>query len=246
MSLIEGKVLAIGEQPIDVHLTNSGPNLAEILGPAAIVLAALVGAWFAARYARQNVKQELAAAEARLKLQLDHDRQVRNRAAARSTIDDIVKTIEQIIDKDADFVVGIGHAEDLRRAVGELPEDSFERNDTEGKLQDLAAGGLERTRSEASEALMKAHPAKLRLRLRFAVDHPIVRTFSQWQSVMDQIYESSLKGLSANREPSEIEAAEELSNRVDPMLESFANAVQEWMDTVPMESEVRSTAREDT
>jgi|SRR5215218_349139 len=235
MSVGAGEVGGVAEQPLNVHLTNAGPTLVEILGPAAIVLAALAGAWFAARYARQNVQRELAAAEVRLKIQMQHDRRVRDRQATRGVLDDVVKTIEEIIDADATFMVEVDRVERLRDEVGEAPPDSSWRKDAEERLERLTKDDLQRSFSEAADAVVRAHPARMRLRLRFADDHPIICTFTDWHRIMNQIYELSRKGIAVNRTSDDVRETEELADKVDPALDEFAAAVRDWMNAVDVE-----------
>ncbi len=208
----------MGEGPLEVHLVNNGPQLLEILGPVSIVVAALGGAWFAARYARDNTRQELAAAELRL-----------DRQATRTTIDEVVVTMTEALDSAADLAVAIEEGETLQKAISEAAEGPA-REAAEEEYENFAEGELEAFAVKAFEAHVRIPPARLRLRLRFAPGDPVLETFGKWNSVMSLAREQIQRGEGRVRTESELQKSKKIEAQIPISLEEFVSAVRSWID----------------
>lgn len=213
-----------------MHVTNNGFSAAELLVPAAIVVAALVGAWFVARYAGKNVSKELVAAEQRLETQMAHDRELRDRQATREMVDDVVAIMTEVLSSSADFAVSIKEAESFRREIATTENGSESRSNVEERLGDLESGDLGRHSQRSFEALFKCPPAHVRLRLRFPKGHPILIAFNQWYEVVKASRKNFAKGLTRLRTEQELKESTEMGKTIPSSLENFVTAVRDWID----------------
>lgn len=224
------------ERPLQVHLTGGGSQTSEILTPVAIVLAALVGAWFAARYARRNVAQELAAADRRLAAQMSHDRELRDRQTTRETLDQVVETMTRALNTGADFAAAIATAEHIRREAEDEKAEEAQREDARGRLSKFEGKNVGPLRKDSVEAFLQTHPAKLRLRLRYPAGHPILSAYDKWQSAIDSSHDLTEKGVGRLRSKEELAESKASKSQIPAALASFVRAVHTWNDETPADS----------
>jgi hypothetical protein len=213
---------------LEVHLTGGKSVPLELATPAAILVAAIAGAHFAAQYAGKNVAKELAAADLRLKRELRHDQTLREKEAARRTLDEVTNVATDAIDALIDYSARIKTAEDVTRMLEDAPEQSEDKAETEEAFDDLLEDLAEK-RGAAHAATRKLRPAYVRLQLRFPGDHPISERFA---ALIKAIKASELHERGHESEPrseGELAEAEKVRSEVPRQLNLYLASARTWM-----------------
>lgn len=216
---------------LEVHLTGGKSILLELATPAAIVIAAIVGAHFAAQYAGRNVAKELAAADLRLKRELRHDQILRKKEAARRTLDEVTNVATNGMDALVDYAAKIQSVEEKAKLVADAPNESEEKAEAGKRLNDALAELIEK--AEASHAaIRKFSPAFVRLKLRFPADHPVSKCFA---ALTDAIKASEAHERGHGPEPrndEELAEAQEIRSKIPRQLNLYLDAARAWMEQV--------------
>ncbi len=216
---------------LEVHLTGGKSALLELATPAAIVIAAIMGAHFAAQYAGKNVAKELTAADVRLKRELRHDQILREKEAARRTLDEVTNAATNAMDALVDFSAKIGTAEEMARLTAAAPDESEEKIEAEEALDDAIGKVIEKM--EASHAAVsKLKPAFVRLQLRFPADHPVSQHFA---ALSDAIKASEVQERGRGPKPrdhEELAEAESVRSQIPRQLNSYLASARTWMEEV--------------
>jgi hypothetical protein len=224
-------VLIALKQPLEVEQVG-GPSLPwDLLGPAAIVLAAFIGAVAAAWYASRNVRKELNAADLRLRRQLKHDQEMRSREAIRRTLDQVTDVLTEAMDALADFVgevVSCGeHARDADAAVGGSKEQQEARRALTESME-----AVTRSMTTTQGKVMKLSAARLRLRLRFEETDPVYRNFDLTCDAVLASYEREVEASGRARSDDELTEATGGRMEVARRLRLYTDAVRDWQSSV--------------
>ncbi|HEY3435653.1 MAG TPA: hypothetical protein VGK41_08370 [Solirubrobacterales bacterium] len=213
---------------LEVQLTDGRSVLLELATPAAIVIAAIAGAHFAARYAGRNVAKELTAADLRLKRELRHDQILREKEAARRTLDEVTNVATDAMDALVSYSTKIGIAEDMARLAEDAPEESPEKTEAEEEL-DKAIGDVIEKMEASHAAGSKLKPAFVRLQLRFPADHPVSQRFA---ALSDAIKASEVHERGHGPEPrnsEELAEAESVRSNIPRQLNLYLSSARTWM-----------------
>ncbi|HEU5253299.1 MAG TPA: hypothetical protein VFU16_08260 [Solirubrobacterales bacterium] len=216
---------------LEVQLTSDKSLLLELATPAAIVIAAIAGAYFAAQYAGKNVAKELEAADLRLKRELRHDQILREKEAARRTLDEVTNVATDAMDALVDYSAKVGSVEEKAKLALDAPDDSPEKEETEEQL-DEAIGELIEKMDSAHSAGRKLRPAHVRLQLRFPADHPISMRFA---ALISAIKASEVNERGRGPEPrteDELAKAEGIRGEIPQRLNLYLEDARGWMDEV--------------
>jgi hypothetical protein len=160
-------------------------------------------------------------AQYRLRAQLRHDSEMRERDATREALDGVVNEITAA----AKPMIHAGEAfRDLFRV----------RAATAKTIQDQGVDSAEKEARSAVEALRARRAplmaASFRLHLRFADSEPIIGLLSRWRSTFDELadrYEAALDAGEFEREE-RFETAEETSSRLAAQLNEFLIEARAW------------------
>jgi hypothetical protein len=213
---------------LEVHLVGGPSSLAQLAGPAAIVIAALAGAYFAARYASRNVARELKAADRRLRLQLRHDQSMRSREATRETLDDVTDNLTNAMNSLAAYTAALMTIEQITGALEEASDESQKENIQ--RSLDRLDDEIAKRRQLSHDAAAQLPPAQLRLRLRFPENHPVYEAFRVVVEAVSDSEDEELKNGGEPRTDEHLAAAEEIRRRIPKNLNAYAAAVRDWMD----------------
>jgi hypothetical protein len=213
---------------LEVHLTGERSVLLELATPAAIVVAAITGAHFAAQYAGKNVTKELNAADLRLKRELRHDQILREKEAARRTLDEVTNVATDAMDALVSYSTKVGIAEDIARSAEDAPEESRKKTEAEEGL-DRAIGEVIEKMEASHVAGGKLKPAFVRLQLRFPADHPVSERFA---ALSDAIKASEVHERGHGLEPrtsEELAEAESVRGNIPRQLNLYLASARTWM-----------------
>jgi hypothetical protein len=213
---------------LEVHLTGGKSILLELATPAAIVIAALAGAQFAAQYAGRNVAKELAAADQRLRRELRHDQGLREKEAARQTLDEVTNIATDAMDRLVDYSAKIKTTEDVAKMIEGASDKSQEKAELEEALDDLA-GEIIKNSDASHAAARKLRPAYVRLQLRFPADHRVTERFAALIQAIkaSEVLERGHGPESRNDE--ELAEAERIRSEVPRQLNLYLDAARSWM-----------------
>jgi len=237
-------LLAVLNEPIEVHIEGGGFSWPALLAPAAIVIAAYV----AARYARHRLHVEIAATDRRQRQQLEHDRKeaarrqdrqlnhdrsMREREAMRATVDDVFTNMTQTTDN---TIVLWNRNEKWQQVWDELeaidPEDPGDV-DFEALSEQCQLASDERLKAlqDAGTALYETSNSLLRLQLRFPDEHPVVETFNEWLHMAKKWFD--LVGDTGKRQglsDEETQAIRNAAREAGKGLHLFRQAVRGWIE----------------
>jgi hypothetical protein len=223
------KEFVITAAALQVEVLNGGPRLSEILGPAAVVIAALLGAAFASRYASKNVAKELLAADDRQRRELHHDQRMRAREATRATIDEVTNALTRAMDTYAIYAGESMTVEDILNDLKAADDESEEKKKIEA-AHDRHLGILTEKMLDSHNANLQLSPARLRLRLRFGEGHEVLTTYETACALIRKCNESERAHGVALRSKEQLAAVENLRRQVAPQLTAYVNAVRAWLD----------------
>jgi hypothetical protein len=222
-------VITIPTAALQVEVLNGGTRVSEILGPAAVVIAALLGAAFASRYASRNVAKELLAADERQRRELRHDQKMRAREATRATIDEVTGALTRAMDTYAIYAAEVMTMEDIMNDLKEAEEGSQRKKEIED-ARDKHLSLLTEKMLDSHNANLQLSPARLRLRLRFGEEDDVFTTYQNACALVRKCTESERGYGPLVRSKEEIAAAEELRRQVAPRLTAYVNAVRTWLN----------------
>ena len=225
-------LLAMLTEPVDVHLVDDRFPWVPLLGDLALVLAALGGAWFAARWAARRLHEEIGADDQRFERQLQHDRDMRERDATRQVLDDVVEYVTRAIDAVSGLEAGVAFVEEKFDEFGAAGTDEETGIAGEAALQ--AQRDLAERMSPAAQAVIERNPTFFRLALRFPPDHPVVTTFKAWTDALNEWYRSLSRIISElPRTPEQREREQlqdqQLSEAPSLALPAFFGAARAWI-----------------
>jgi hypothetical protein len=214
-----------------VEMVGGKSTSLELATPLAIVLAAVVGAHFAARYAGRNVAKELAAADVRLKRELRHAQVIREKEAARRTLDEATNIVTDAMDALVDYSARIKTREDVARVAANAHEGSDAKAELDQALDALVEEISERA-DACHAATRKLRPAYVRLQLRFPANHSVTESFA---ALMQAIRASEVQERGQGgkvREDDELAEAEKARAEVPVCLKAYVAAARTWMEAV--------------
>ena len=205
--------------------------LIHILGPAAIVVAAVAGAILAYKLSSRNVEREMRAADSRQANQLQHDRDLRATEDKRATVDSVTEELTAGIDAISDFAAS--------QQVAELAKNEME----------LAAPGSEQvayraiweerideTNAQMSKAVTRTNAlqaALVRLRIRFPEEDEIYVRYRAVVNQLDAVYEAERAGgVRGRRSNEELAAASSERDKIALRLNEYVGAARTWAQTV--------------
>ncbi|HEX6455958.1 MAG TPA: hypothetical protein VF009_05500 [Solirubrobacterales bacterium] len=216
---------------LQVELVGGKSIYLELATPIAIVLAAIVGAHFAAQYAGRNVSKELAAADLRLQRELRHDQVIREKEAARRTLDEVTNVATDAMDAVIDYSARIKTAEDVARMTRNAPEASSEKNELKQALSDLLSEVSDNAEA-CHAATRKLRPAYVRLQLRFPESHPVSESFAGLIQAIKTTEGHEREHGKAPRDDEELAEAARLRAEVPSSLNLYLAAARSWMEKV--------------
>jgi hypothetical protein len=211
-------VLAVLTEPVDIRLTDDRSfPLIEVLGPLAVVIAGVVGAWLAARYAETQQERQFA-----------HERAMRERDATRAILDELGRYITTAIDKVSSLAAVVKVLEDLRHEEEAAPDD-------EERLK--LAKRYTQVQQQIIDAQQPAHSALIdglawvfRLQLRFEPDDPVLVQFEKWRAAFEKwhtrVVELAMEPWDENDEAE----LDELGKAAAEALLGFSVAAREWIN----------------
>ena len=217
---MKGLVGALTE-PVDVRLIEDGDCWEPFLVPLAIILAGLIAAGLTWLIHRQSLEAE----DRRLRRTFRHERQMRNRDAARATLNQAVETIAEINDAVTDYSSGVhARARVLSQVDPELSDDEREH------LTEQIAQMESEIRSDfiqAGKALHKGPPMRFRLQMAFIDDDEIVGAFERWYTATWEVHDKVRTA--AQETPLDPEAFERIKDSTGAHLSEFLEAARAWM-----------------
>jgi hypothetical protein len=214
---------------LEVHLTGGKSILLELATPAAVVISAVAGAHFAAQYAGRNVAKELAAADQRLRRELRHDQRLREKEAARRTLDEVTNVATDAMDALVDYSAKIKTTEDVARMVEDALDESEEKAELE-EAHDELVGEIVENSNASHAATRKLRPAHVRLQLRFPADHQVTERFA---ALIQAIKTSEMQERGHGLEPrnsEELAEAESIRGEVPRHLNLYLASARTWME----------------
>jgi hypothetical protein len=227
-------VLETSKGPIDVHVSQDRDcldTLIQILGPAAIVVAAVAGAILAYKLATRNVEREMKAADARQENQLRHDREMRATEDKRGTLDSVTESLTAGIDAIGDFAAAQLVAENVKREMN-LASDGPEKVAYEAQWKIRT----DETNEQMSRAVTRTNALQaslVRLRIRFPEDHEIYVRYRAVVNQLDTVYaKERAKGVAGQRSKEELAAASTERDKIALRLNEFVAAARTWAQTV--------------
>jgi hypothetical protein len=165
-------------------------------------------------------------AQYRLKAQLTHDSQMRERDATRDALDGVVNEITAAAKP-------MIHAGEVFRELFRV------RAATAKTIQDHGVVEAEKEARSAVEALRARRAplmaASFRLHLRFPDSEPIIGLLSRWRDTFDELadhYEAALDAGEFERKE-RFETAEETSSRLGTQLNEFLTEARAWASNPP-------------
>jgi len=232
---------------IQVELTGGGFPLVEVLGPAAIIVAAVFGAMFAARQANRRQGRQLDAESERLGMQLDaenvrlreqlaHDREMRERDEIKTTVTDVMEHAYLIRDLGSKHVAQVTTFEVTMKQVADLERDGKDE-EAAGTRESMLEINIPSLNSETYSALVgaltKGHSNGERLSVRLGLEHPIVTSYEKW--LVDFKSSMDLYKLDDGVGPTGEEAAERTRRGAVQAVQfgTFLGAVQAWFGDRP-------------
>jgi hypothetical protein len=220
---------------LEVHLTGGPSVLVELAGPAAIVIAAVAGAFFAARWASRNVSKELEAADRRQQERLAHDLLIRRVEHVRDALDDSAELALAAGAAVANFELVIENWEDERAALE--AEIAAASSPVEGQAL-IERLGVGKDRVLAADSTVTARltemlGAKVRLQLRLGSSHAIPPLYEQLRAGWREAVDAFAKGSTRSRTEAEKKRSEELEDSNGDRFEEFFSECERWLASAP-------------
>ena len=220
---------------LEVHLTGGRSLLVELAGPAAIVIAAIAGAFFASRYASKNVAKELEAADERQEKRLAHDLLIRRVEHVRDALDDSGELALEAGAATAAFELAIekweadlpGLEAGLSEATSDEERVGFLNLLREGKDKVLAA------EATVTARLTEMLGAKVRLQLRLGSSHEIPPLYEHLRAGWREAVDAAAKGSTRSRPAEEKKHSEALEDSSGDRFEEFFSACEQWLASAP-------------
>ena len=208
-------MLVLASKPLQVEVSLPGFPWLEVLGPLAIVIAAFLAARFAVKFAADRLGAETRAASDRLAQELDHDRDMHDRAAVRAMLDDVgvfaADAVRQLVEYDA--LIQTADAERRDAPSG----------------GDVDASRITSMHEQAWDARTKAVAAAIRLELRFEKGDPVAEKYERFQVALRNWGDAIAKGDVKPRTDEEVRASEATAKDCGIQLEAFINACRSWV-----------------
>ncbi len=256
--MLDWGITTAPSEPVEIALSSDGgfPWIG-VLGPVAIVLAAIV----AALYARHRMRTELAAADVRLEKQLKHDRESsaalleaqlrhdresREREATRTTLDELAHLVAETLDSCTEYWIASVAFQELRNEIAATAPDDPTIKELRSRLSEINARQAKSIEKTGAIIVSGLH-ATMRLRFRLADGHPVVSSFKAWHDAIQEEFDL-IGSLGKDGDSKEQEDAIETSvSEAAERLGDFRNAVLDWIDqeelAAPQAQTISSSSR---
>lgn len=223
-------LLLLASKPLQVEVSLPGFPWIEVLGPLAVVIAAFLGARFAAKFAADRLGVETRAASDRHAQELGHDRDLRDREAVRAMLDEVgvfaAAAMRQL--EDYDVLIETTDAERRDAPSGD----------------DVVVSRIIRMHEQVGDVRTKALAAGIRLKLRFEKDDPVAATYERLQAALRKWGDAIATGDVKARTDEEVRASEATGKECGIQFEAFTKACRSWVTSTEGPGFVRAQPAE--